>query len=178
MRSGEGSIDLSLAGFLKDEGCSQPHCRKQQIRKSIFMEFRIPKSLNYFLDVGWHDVTLTYSSYDADLKGATCTCAEQARLTFLGDASPRSITQDAAARTFCMGEHGDDLMQFLTSWLDDELPALLNDNGNIDLDKLIGRRAQIYVQHKAGSKGRHAQPFCKIAAIRRTPRPTSQQEAA
>lgn len=142
------------------------------------MDFIIPKTLNYYLEPGWYTATLANISYDPEAKGSMCSCEEKARFTFHLDGNPRSIQQDSAARTFCMGEHSEDLFDFLKRWLGSELMSFVKDNGALDLDKLTGRRALIQIVHKAGSKEKYARPFCKIAGIRALREDTGDEEAA
>ena len=137
------------------------------------MDFYIPKTLNYHIEDGWQSATLASISYDPDSRAAKCSCLKQARFTFYVDSDPRRIEQDAAARTFCCGEHGEELLDFLKNWLGSEFQSFIKANGALELDKLIGRRAEIYILHKASAKGKkHDHPFCKIAVIR----PVSKEE--
>ena len=53
-----------------------------------------------------------------------------------------------AGRTFCANfSYGSELHIFLASWLGEDMPGFLDDDGEIDLDRLIGRKAELLITH-------------------------------
>ncbi len=67
-------------------------------------------------------------------------------------------------RTFCADlGYGSELYHFLESWLDGQFDALLDENGELDLNLLVGKEADVLVTHKDG--GTHKKPFVNIAGI-------------
>lgn len=89
-------------------------------------------------------------------------CKEQVRLMY-------RITLDngnehLVARTFCADlNYGSELYHFLESWLDGKFDVYLDDNGEIDLDGLIGKPADVVIKHIETQ--RHEKPYVHIARI-------------
>ena len=72
-------------------------------------------------------------------------CAKQVRFLF-------EVTTDEgermAGRTFCATfASGGELHLFLASWLGEDMPGFFDDDGEIDLDRLIGRKADLLITH-------------------------------
>jgi hypothetical protein len=68
-------------------------------------------------------------------------------------------------RTFCADfTYGSELYLFMASWLDDDLERLLDDDGEIDLDVLIGREADLYITHGLQA-AQYEYPVVNIAGI-------------
>ena len=89
-------------------------------------------------------------------------CETQVRLKFRVRTSEGR--EHLVARTFCATlEFGSELYCFLESWLDGKFDAYLDDNGEIDLNLLIGKSANLYITHF--EDGKHAHPYVHIAGI-------------
>jgi hypothetical protein len=89
-------------------------------------------------------------------------CAAQVRLTFRTKA--RGGKEYLVARTFCADlSHGGELYNFLSSWLNGNFDPFLDSNGDVDLDLLVGREAEVSVTHY--KDGLHSKPFIKLSAI-------------
>ncbi len=89
-------------------------------------------------------------------------CSSQVRLQFRATAS--SGKQYLVAQTFCADlSYGSELYQFLDSWLDGDFERLTDDDGELDLDLLLKRKADILVTHYHHEK--YEKPFVKIDAI-------------
>lgn len=131
------------------------------------MRFHIPEKLNYYIDEGQHVMTLAFINFEPDPKTCSCSCARQVRLTFVDESTPRSLTQDAAAASFCMDEHAYEFLEFLHSWLRDDLEDLVDEHGDVDLEALIGRHGVIVIRHTGGrNSAKHPHPFSKVVGIR------------
>ena len=68
-------------------------------------------------------------------------------------------------KTFCADlSNGSELHSYLDSWLDGDFDRFLDEDGNVDLDLLVGRGADLIITH--GPKANeHSYPFVKIAGI-------------
>lgn len=89
-------------------------------------------------------------------------CSKQVRFLFQvnTDDGERMVGRTFRA-TF---SYGNDLYVFLASWLDGDMERLLDDDGEIDLDVLVGREADLYIVH--GPHGaQHEYPVVNIAGI-------------
>lgn len=140
------------------------------------MHFVVPKTTNYNPDEGSHIGTLVHINENPASGGCFCSCEDKVRLTFHLE-SDNPLYQFVAAATFCTGEHGEELLEFLQSWLGDEWMKFIDDQRRIDLDSLMGRKGVLLIAHVPGRKGKHAKPFCKIVKIRPY-RPEHREEAA
>lgn len=68
------------------------------------------------------------------------------------------------ARTFCADlSLGGELYNFLDSWLNGNFDPFLDSNGEVDMNLLIGKEADLLVAH--WSDGVRKKPFVKIAGI-------------
>jgi len=89
-------------------------------------------------------------------------CAKQVRIRFSVDTDE---DEKMVGRTFCAElSPGGELYEFLDGWLDGDLERLLDDDGEIDLDLLIGERADLHIVHGPhGAEYRY--PVVNIAGI-------------
>jgi len=89
-------------------------------------------------------------------------CAEQVRLRF------RVTTSDGreylVGKTYCADLcWGTELYSDLDSWTDGNFDEFLNDDGEIDLDLFINKKADLVITHFVD--GKYEKPFVKIAEI-------------
>ena len=72
-------------------------------------------------------------------------CAKQVRILFEVETDEG---ERMAGKTFCANfSYGSELYLFLASWLGEDLERFLDDDGEIDLDRLVGRKADLYITH-------------------------------
>lgn len=89
-------------------------------------------------------------------------CANQVRVRF-------SVQTDEGerlvAKTLCADRgYGSELYTFLASWFDGNLNSVLDDDGEIDLDVLVGKKADLLITH--GPHGdQYEYPVVNIAGI-------------
>ena len=89
-------------------------------------------------------------------------CAKQVRIRF------RVMVDDEeylVGKTFCADLHcGSELFSYLHSWVDGDFDKYLDDDGNIDMDLLVGKKADLHITH--GPKvDQHTHPFVNISGI-------------
>jgi hypothetical protein len=89
-------------------------------------------------------------------------CAAQVRTTFR--ARLATGKEYLVARTFCADlGYGSEFYSFLESWTDGKFETLLDDNGEVDLNLLIGKEADLLITHY--DDGTHSKPYVKIAGV-------------
>jgi len=89
-------------------------------------------------------------------------CQKQVRLRFRISAD--GDQEYLVGKTFCADlSYGSELYNYLNSWLDGDFDRFLDDDGNIDLDLLIGRKADLLITHV--DTGTHDVPFVNIVGI-------------
>ena len=89
-------------------------------------------------------------------------CAVQVRYTFRVKTAEGK--EYLVARTFCADlSYGSELYHFLDSWLDGKYEPLLDSSGQLDLNLLVGKDADLLISH--WSDGIRDTPFVKIAGI-------------
>ena len=87
-------------------------------------------------------------------------CPIQGRMTFRVK-EPKG-KEHLVARTFCADlSCGSELYNFLESWLDGKFKTFKDEQGDVDLNLLIGKEADLLITHW----GDHVKPFVKIAGI-------------
>jgi len=89
-------------------------------------------------------------------------CKEQVRLRF------RVTTTDGieylVGKTYCADLcYGTELYNDLETWIDGNFEDFLNDDGEIDLDLFLNKKADVLITHFVD--GKHEKPFVKIAGI-------------
>jgi hypothetical protein len=90
-------------------------------------------------------------------------CAEQVRFFFR--VKTAAGKEHLLARTFCADlGYGSELHTFLESWFDSNFEPLLDENGEIELNLLLGREADVVVTHWDGGNS-NGKPFVKIGGI-------------
>jgi hypothetical protein len=89
-------------------------------------------------------------------------CDQQVRIT-VRVATP-ARREHLVMRTFCADlNYGSELYNFLDSWLEGRFEQFLAEDGQVDLNLMIGKEADVLVSHY--EDGKHAQPFVQIAGI-------------
>jgi hypothetical protein len=89
-------------------------------------------------------------------------CASQVRYTFR--VRTTESKEYLVARTFCADlSFGSELYSFLDSWLDGKFEPFLDSSGEVDLNLLLGKEANLLIGHWAD--GSRDKPFVKIAGI-------------
>ena len=89
-------------------------------------------------------------------------CAKQVRLRF------SVLVEDQeyiVAKTFCADlSYGSELYGYLVSWFDDDFDRYLDDDGLVDFDLLVGKRADLHINH-GPQDGRYTHAFVNISGI-------------
>ena len=89
-------------------------------------------------------------------------CTTQVRLTFR--TSLPSGKEHLVARTFCADlSFGSELHQFLNSWLGKELKTMADACGELDLNLLVDKQADLIIEHKHTAG--HDDPYVNICGI-------------
>ena len=89
-------------------------------------------------------------------------CASQVRYIFRVKTDKGK--EHLVARTFCADlTYGSELYHFLDSWLKGNFDPFLDGNGELDLNLLLGKEADLLITH--WSDGSRDTPFVKIAGI-------------
>jgi len=89
-------------------------------------------------------------------------CDAQIRLTFR--VKTKKGKEHLVARTFCADlSEGSELFASLESWLAEEIDSLLDEKGELELNLLIGRSADLHITH--WNDGSHDTPFVLIVGI-------------
>ena len=89
-------------------------------------------------------------------------CARQVRLRF-------RVTVDdeeyLVGKTFCADlRYGSELYGYLVSWCDGDFEKYLDDDGNIDLDLMVGKKADLLITHGPPVEP-HKHPYANISGI-------------
>ena len=89
-------------------------------------------------------------------------CAAQIRLRFRVETDEG---EKLVGKMFCADmSYGSELYSYLESWLGGNFDKYLDEDGNIDLDLLIGKRADLHIIHGLQTAG-NDYPFVNIAGI-------------
>jgi hypothetical protein len=89
-------------------------------------------------------------------------CEKQVRLMYR--VKTKSGKEHLVGRTFCADlSYGSELYTFLESWLNGKFDPFLDDGGQVDLNLLAGKRADLLIQHHDDPG--FDKPFVKITAI-------------
>lgn len=90
-------------------------------------------------------------------------CSSQVRFTFR--VKTELGKEHLVARTFCADlSYGSELHSFLDSWLGEQMKELADAVGELDLNLLVGKDADLSIKHGPNVKG-HDKPFVNIAGI-------------
>jgi hypothetical protein len=89
-------------------------------------------------------------------------CAQQVRLRFRVYAE--SGKEYLVGVTYCADlSYGSELYEFLNSWLEGDFESVLDEHGEVELDQLLMRRADLVVIQK--DLGTHTKPLVCIGGI-------------
>jgi|SRR5579862_7484816 len=90
-------------------------------------------------------------------------CSQQVRLRFR--ISTDNDQEYLVGKTFCADlTYGSELYTQLDPWVEGDFERFLDEDGNIDTDLLIGRRADLLISH-GPQIGEYEHPFVKIVGI-------------
>ena len=123
------------------------------------MKIDIPKKVSFHAPEGAHRATLLSVG---EPKRGSDSCDNEVRLVWELQTVDRHWTFHAG-KTYCLDDNSIELIADLESLLGEEMHLLQDESGQLDLDLLIGRQADLILVHINNSK--HDKPYVYIKGV-------------